>query len=447
MDDMDYDLNSTRNLKRTQASQAPKDDRVLVPLDPTGPKSQVSYVTLDDYKERTQLKGEDLKADLDSKAILIKSNSGTYLPKNHVYNTTYVDKSLGKDEQFAARNDAFKKQTDDLGLSDKNFAALKPEKLTAAERPYETPGGTRRQQFNYENPVQTGKYTPDILIRDGEGNFTGVWPKKEGLKTLDDASEKFGRDNVLLKTTGNSYVQVDTYNERKGPQAAEKAFAKYSGTQLHLERTDIPQAFYKVADGFYASKEKYDTLSKNPAYEGKIPEDRSKTEILFQGPSGRSLVDGKTLKFLDKEGYSQTFKDEGLPEDLKTRRNVSKPDALVYLEKEGVLISSERARAVSQGKPLDEVFAAKDIYVQNKGRNGEFTGNYADKESFERNVGRAAAVDRLVSAGITENKVAARISDAYSTESLAAGLPSVQPWSPNARQLDARSRTAGREGI
>lgn len=423
---------------------ARKDDRVLVPLDKKGPNKEVQYVTLQDYKDRNSLDDDQLKADLDQKAVLIKSSSGTYLTKTQTYNTTYVDKSLSKDAQAAARDSAFKAEMEKLGLSDKNFAALKPEKLTAETRKYKTDGGIRRQQFNYENPVQAGRDTPDVLVRHQDGSYTGVWPKNEGLKTLQDATDSVGRENVMLKTTGNSYVPVDTYNERKGPLAAEKAFAKMAETQLHLERGDMPKAFYKIADGVYAPKEKYEELKTNPAYQGKIPEDRSKTEVLFQSPSGQGIVSGKTLKFLDKDGYAKTFKDEGLPEDLKTRRNVTKPEAMVYLEKERMLISAEKAKAMSPGKPLDEVFPAKDIYLQNKGKNGEYTGNYADKESFERNNPKGVAYDRMASAGITESKVAAKINDAYSTEKLLAGLPTTQ----TARQLDQRSReSVGRDGL
>lgn len=447
MNDRMIDIDYTTPNKRGsgEVSVAPRNttrdvgDKVLVP-EKAGDQGRVTYTPLKKYAEEKGLSGDALKEDLDKKAILIKSDSGTYLTKAQTFNTTYVDPKLSKDEKAVARQEKFGQKMEELGLSDKSFAELKKEKLTPEERNIETPGGKRRVAFNYENPVQAGRDSPDVLIKEKDGRFTGVYPKLEGSKSLDELAGKVGgRENVMLKTTGNSYLPADTYNDRKGPQAAEKAFAKMAEAPINLERNDMPKAFYKVADGVYASKDKYEELRKNDAYKDKIPEDRSKTEALFQSPSGQGLVTPKTLKFLDKDGAANTIKSEGLdPDKLKTPRiaNANKPEAMVYLEKEGMLISAERAKALAPNKPLDEVFKSKDIYIQNKGKNGELTGNYADKDSFERNNPKGVAFDRMASAGITESKTANRINETYSVQNL----------TQNMHQLDTRERSRGSSG-
>lgn len=397
-------------------------DRLLIPLD-ADEKGNVEYVSRAKYKT---LGFDDSPKALDDKAVLIKTNAETFLTKNQIYKTTYIGPNVDKADRDTVRDTNFKARMEELGLSDKNFADVKPEKLVGAAKEFETPGGTRKIAFNYENPVQTGQFSPDVLIRTKEGRFIASWPKNEKEKTLEEAADKYGRENVMLKTAGNSYVAPETFNMRGGDMAAEKAYAKFAGTQLKLERPDMPKALYKVDEGIYVPKEQYAAFAESDRYKGKIPADKSQTEVLFQAPGGHALVDGKTLKFVDPKGYAQTFKDEGLPEDLKTRRNVTKPDAMVYIKDEAMLISSVRALSLSNGKTLDQVFPSSNIYVQNLGKTGIPTGNYADRDTFEKRVGPAKAYDRLAQAGITESPEAANIKRLYSPANLRDSIPPVQ---------------------
>jgi hypothetical protein len=414
-----------------------KDDRVLVPSG-TGINDSMEYKTLGQYKkDRPDLSGQALKDDLDQKAILIKSEAGTYLPKNQVYKTTAVDTSKDRASQTVERNETFKKHMDELGLSDKNFAQINP-KTPEFERYLDVPGGGKRlKAFNLEHPEQAGQNSPDMLLRDGD-NFKAYWLNKNSVQKSpkDLEATGFARENIMLKTTGNSYLPVDTYNARLGNGAAEKQIAKLTETVLNNERPDkdLKTGFYKVDDGVYFSKEKF--AAEKPEA------DRSKTEALFQGPSGHSLVTDKTLKFLDPKGAAEKLAAEGVPNGVKVPMNVNKPDVLVRVDNE-TLISGERAAILIKGKPLDQVFPASDIYIQNIGKNGKPTGNYADKESFERNNPKGQVYDRLVSAGITEkDQSAVKLAEAFSSINLGRTLN--QPSTLKTNQLDDRSR--GRDG-
>ncbi len=412
-----------------------RDDRVLVPSG-TGIKDMMEYKTLGQYKnDRPDLSAQALKDDLDQKAVLIKTEAGTYLPKNQVYKTTPVDTSKDKASQTVERDENFKKHMGELGLSDKNFAQINP-KTPEFERYLDVPGGGKRlKAFNLEHPEQAGQNSPDILLRD-DGVFKAYWLSKDSTLKSPKEIENLGlaRENIMLKTAGNSYLPIDTYNARQGNGAAEKQFAKLTETVLNNERPDkdLKAGFYKVHDGVYFSKEKFATE--------KPEADRSKTEALFQGPSGHSLVTDKTLKFLDPTGAAAKLSAEGLPNGIKSPMNVNKPDVLVRLDSE-TLISGERAASMAKGKPLDQVFPASDIYLQNVGKNGKPTGNYVDKESFERNNPKGQVYDRLVSTGITEkDPTAAMLSQAFSSVNLGRTLD--QAAALNANQPERAPTTA-----
>ncbi len=441
-DTNEIDQSKTRNT-RTAVPLAEQPDRILVPLETVG-DGKVDYVTLDKYKVITRKSGEDLKQDLDTKAVLIKTESGTYLPKNQIYRTTFVenpDKSLSKDQIDAKRGENFAKRMDELGLSDKTFAEIKPEKLTAAERKFQPIGAEdlqRSRSFNYEHPVQAGQHSPDIMIRKSDGSFEAKWLKKDvGPQTIADVEDRGNkREDILIKSKGNGYIPIDSYNQRKGPDAGERLVAKLTETTLHNERKDLAPALYKLEEGVYVSGAEYKRNQAKPEYKDRLEGDMNKVESLFQGTNGNSLLTAKALKFADPNDYAKTFEKEGLSPDIKTPMNVTKPAVLVRVN-DDVVISGERASMMANGKPLDQVFPTKDIYVQNVGKNGQPTGNYKDVETLDRYNQKDMVNTRLINAGVRQDPAAVKMAEAFAPANLDKTLnaPALQ-----ANRYDERSR-------
>jgi hypothetical protein len=338
---------------------------------------------------------------LDNRAVLIKTATGAYVPKSKYFNTIEVDTSRDQKTQDDERTAKFNTRMDELGLSHRSFAETNPERLTAAESKYETPGGTRTQQINFKNPKGAGQFTPDILIRNEDGTHVAVWPKLEGWKTLADAEQHHARENIRVKATGNAYVPVDTINAQRGPMAAEKMFARFTDTQLHLERNDMKAAYYRVDNDTYVSGADYRSRLTKPEHQGRLEADMSKADVLFQSPGGQGLVTSNTLKFIDRAGHRSMLESEGLPQDTRTRtrNHAPRPEVLVRLN-EDILVSGSRARELANGGALDDHYAAKDIYIQNTNKNGHFTGSYADKVAYERRGARGGASERLAGLGI-----------------------------------------------
>lgn len=339
---------------------------------------------------------------LDTKLVLIKTASGAYLPKCHYFKTMEVDTSKDQQRQDTERTAKFNMRMDELGLTHNSFAEINPQKLTTAQSKYETPGGMRTQRFNFKSPKEAGQFTPDVLICKEDRTYVAVWPKMEGWTTLGDAEKLHARQNIMVKATGNAYVPVDMINLQRGPMAAEKLFAQFTDTQLHLERTDMKAAYYRIDEGTYVSSAEYRNRRTKPEHQGTLEPDMSKTDVLFQGPSGHSLVTSAGLKLVDKLGYQITFQRERLPEHLRTRtrNHEPRPEVLVRLN-DDILVSGTRACELANGAALDAIYDAKDIYIQNKSNNGRFTGNYSDKNATQRRGPRNDVRERLAHLGIT----------------------------------------------
>ncbi len=408
-----------------------------------GNKEPLKYITREEFNNKNLAMTDQQRMDeLDKRAILIKTPSGTYMPKNQIYRSTYAGDSTDPVQRDTDKKANFKALMGDLKLSDKPFDELNKERLSAAQKRIETPGGVRSAAFNLKHPEQAGQYTPDVLIKGKNDKFEAIWPgDKKEMKVLADATVKYGAENVMLKSTGNGYIPADVYDKHKGPLAAEKAFAKFAGTTLHLERKDMAPALYKVEEGLYVSKSKYAELLKSDKIGANMEKDLSKVDILLQAPSGKALVTPKTLKFLDKDGYAQTLKNEGLPETVKTRMDKTKPDVLVRIS-DDVVISGARARADTGGKSLDQIHASKNIYIQNNNVKGEPTGNYADMEAFLEKGSKSVANTRLVNAGVTLDAAAKRTVEAYSPDN----IEKTMEKAAISRGLEERSRTAAGRG-
>jgi hypothetical protein len=417
-------------------------ESVLVPhtVDPI--TKATKYLPIDKYKEQSGLDGQALKDDLDQRAVLIKSDSDTYLTKAGYHTSIRVDTSKSKAEQSAERDLAFNEKMDELGLSDKTFGKIN-EKTPEFERFKETPGGQRLKAFNWESPEQAGQNSPDILLRKN-GEFEAGWlNENSGPKSLKEI-EAIGvdRKDIMLKTAGNNYLPVDIFDARQGTGAAEKQIARLTGQVVSNERptTDLKPAFYKADEGVYLSKEKFERSN--------LDTDRTQAEALFAGRTGHSLLSPSSLKFAEKGSAAAKFEAEGLPpEGGPSRMNVNKPLVLLRLDNE-TLISGDRALQMTKGKPFDEVFAAKDIYIQNVGKNGRPTGNYVDKETFDRDSKRSEAktsevYDRLVSLGVTaKDPAAAGLAAEFASFNLSGNAP--VPDHVNSNTRDDRTTSYGR---
>ncbi|MCP3468651.1 hypothetical protein [Bradyrhizobium sp. CCGUVB23] len=110
-----------------------------------------------------------------------------------------------------SRRQRYIEKMDELGLSHRVFGSVK----NPGPHSYDTPAGRRTALHNYEFPLQTGNYNPDILIRH-DGVFTGLWPKLATRKTpLASLTQEFGADNVWLKAADNTYLTECAYNYKE----------------------------------------------------------------------------------------------------------------------------------------------------------------------------------------------------------------------------------------
>lgn len=398
------------------------DNDLLIPMERNNTTGETRYVTRSQYE--IENKRPPTPEDLDSKAVLIKSPSGTYLNKRATYQTTYGGGSEDPKERETFKDKAFKDRMNDLGLSDKNFAELNEDKLTGDARYIATPGGKRRQFLNYKHPEQAGVNSPDVLVKSKDGVYTGFYPKLEpSVASIHDLKNKF--DEVYLKTKGQNYIEPDTYNKRYGINQAEKALAYFKGEPYHNERKDLPKALYRAAHGEYVSKEAFE--------KSKGPVDYEKADILFQSPGGRSLLNPKVYQRIDPKGFDEFVKSEKITGDMVTNKvDMTRPEVLVAVG--GRLISADLARkamketGIKTDKPLAEVFGRENVLVQNIGKNDKLTGNYRDLPSAEAR-GSNRDTGRLEALGVHKNE---------GQEKLATVIKSGELLS---RTLDQRSRS------
>ncbi|MCP3477843.1 hypothetical protein NLM33_48035 (plasmid) [Bradyrhizobium sp. CCGUVB1N3] len=200
------------------------------------------------------------KEEYDQMSVLIKSDDpeGAYSPRNRLFS------QLGRQRYI--------EKMDELGLSHRVFGSVR----SPGPHSYDTPAGRRTALHNYEFPLQTGNYNPDILIRN-DGVVIGLWPKLVDAKTLASLTQEFGADNVWLKAADNTYLTECAYNHKER-EGAEGAFAKFIARDDAIERDDLlighesnsewdhsmffetPQQHFRRV-GRWLDKEEYDQMS------------------------------------------------------------------------------------------------------------------------------------------------------------------------------------------
>jgi hypothetical protein len=439
--------NNPANTKRTKVAEretsqstAPavqrgvNDDDLLIPGERNPATGATPYYTRGQYVEKY---GPVTQDQLDQKAVLIKSPSGTYLTKPTTYFTTYGGDSDDKDIRQQTKDANFKARMAELGLSDKPFNELNEGRLKGADAIIETPGGTRQKFKNYAHPEQAGVSSPDILARKSDGSYEAFYPKtREDIKSVGDLQQKYAE--VYVKTKGHNYEDVATHDRRQGPRATERAFAYFKGEVFHNERNDLPKVLYRTAPDEYGSKQDYLAGLRHKDGPGaKI--DYTKADILFQAPAGKSLLSPKFMKRIDPVGYEAFLKKEGIDKKgpdgkdiLTTKIDHTRPQVLVAIDNR--LVGADRVRAegvkmgISRDAPLAKEYGPGNVFVENLGKDGKTTGNYRDAPSAATRRSNSE-IGRLEQLGVSKSEGQIRLAGVFSRQAAARnqGQSGVEP--------------------
>lgn len=377
--------------------------------------------------------------ELDERPVLIKSAEGNYEPKPNVYRRNVKD---------------FSEMMEGLSLSDNAFQHQNYfGKAVPGNDTYKTPGGARKREINYQHPLQAGEQNPDLMVRLSNGQFLAIYPKLHNNmknKALDDVVAEHGKDNVWLKTSGNSYLTPDQYNKRvKDDHAAEKAYAKFCGQAYTSDLDKRPLVVVRRPDKSYVSKDAYDGEVQLPG--SKLETNPAKLDILIRAPNGFGYLQPKTLKWLDKQQGTNHFKnimqEEGLPESLGNRRNKEAPTVMVR-ESDGVFVPAEYYgdRRVPVTTPND------DIFVQKRDKHGNQSGNFAHLPPYQNSPAANFTSKEKLQLGIEggSNRRAdpaklSRPEGSLKAHSPKAARADAMDTSPN--ELPASSSAAARRGL
>ena len=403
----DFDEDELAQLHQVvdQAQKLASDEKLLIsdgPVRPERPK-QISFLTRDQHEKKYGRRLE--KDELDARAVLIRDDvTGSYLPKIRVYTKMLTEE--GGHDQFNAL-------MDELGLSQRPFNEGLRE-VPIQDRFYDTPAGIRERRRLFKYPLQAGEENPDLLLRNSEGEFIGIYPKLEGVERLSALTDHYGIKNVWLKTSGNVYKTPEVYNSetKVRPQrtsndtidVAQMAFARFTNQIYEVKRDDLPKVLVRLGTGVYASKAHYDATLKGwematwqasqlnnsnqielrPKATGQaelmaeLNKDLFRRDVLILAPNGAGYISPRVLRDEYPEAYfEKTMRDANLPEELADVRSAAAPELLVRKNNK-VFVAGEDAmkEAKEQGRTLRDFYSDGHIIVQRRDELGRFTGKF-----------------------------------------------------------------------
>jgi hypothetical protein len=177
----------------------------------------------DFVKKHGALVGEDL----DHLLVLVKDQNGNHTP-SVLFNKTVTNADgtamAYKDEMKKARAvlhewgvpiDLKPTRVQHGTWVDNKDGKEKPKyKLEGKAQVFDTLGGTRLRQNEYENAMKTGQSAPDVLLHNGYSGVLVFRQKNDGLASVADMKKHYNYPNAELKSTGNFYHKTDYIDAR-----------------------------------------------------------------------------------------------------------------------------------------------------------------------------------------------------------------------------------------
>lgn len=322
------------------------------------------------------------KAEMDETCTMTSFEPGVFRSKPRIWKTTDVGEKDDWKDEYNERDQEFGALMSKVGQSEKSFRDRIATGLLSEEMgKFQTPAGERRRHQAYLEALKAGQYIPDALIRLEDGSYKAIYLKlykgTRDLTSFKAVTEKYGKDNVWLRTADFDYMTHEQF-DRHGTtvDAAEKMFCEYTG------RTYRPNVFVRVSDGKWVSKERYDEQNRN-----NFDEDLTEIEILALGKHNQGFLQPKTLKWMDPDLYQQRMRDAHLtgyvPSQPVSSRGALKLEPICDIlsakpnrSSAAILMQTSKDEIVSIATIPPGIERYK-IFPQNVSvKTGEYTGNY-----------------------------------------------------------------------
>jgi hypothetical protein len=209
---------------------------------------EVNYVDYNTFAELANDQGwsdAETFEQLSARSILVISEDGEEYNNR---NTLIAMEDKGKnDSERTAAIELKQLDLSDLGLpTDYSIA----EKNTVTKN-FNISGGSTRKLFqdygDDEKNDKVGAFSPDLLIRDEDGDFKAIWVDNKDSRSkdlMDTYKEKFGADNLFVKKFGNGYKSVAKL-DREGSDRAAAALAELLIEPVFHKRDNLLQPFYR----------------------------------------------------------------------------------------------------------------------------------------------------------------------------------------------------------
>jgi hypothetical protein len=248
--------------------------------------------------------GRPTLADKDATCTITSFKQGIFQSKPRIWKSIEVNKDASWQVQDSERNTRFAGLMRSVRQSARSFEErfLKG-LLEGPQSMYSTPTGERQRYHAYEKPLQAGQYNPEALIlEDGtyKGIYLSLYSGTKDLTSFEAVTEKYGKDNVWLKSTYFDYMTHPEFdNNATTFDAAEKMFCEYTG------HTYKPNVFIRTPDDIWISKEWYDEQNNSE-------KDPSQIEALIVNRYNRGFMQPSSMNWLDKDLYNDRMQEANL---------------------------------------------------------------------------------------------------------------------------------------
>ncbi|MCW8059644.1 hypothetical protein [Agrobacterium tumefaciens] len=322
-------------------------------------------------------------ADMDDTCTITSFEPGIFRSKPRTWNTIEVEKREDWRDEYQERDWKFAGLMSKVGQSGKPFKERVVTGLLSENiGKFQTPVGERRRNHAYIEALKAGQYNPDALIRLEDGTYKAIFLKLyEGTRDMVSfkaVTDKYGENNVWLKTADFDYMTRDQFNKNAPTfDAAEKIFCEYTG------RTYEPNVFVRSSEGKWISKKRYDEKNRN-----NFDEDMTELEILILGDHNQGFLQPKTMKWLNPELYEQRMRAAHLTGYVPTSTSRASSRGAVKMEAISDILANKNNRSSApilmqisrdELESIDKIPPGAEhhqIYPQNVSEKSGYTGNY-----------------------------------------------------------------------
>lgn len=251
------------------------------------------------------------------------------------------------------------------------------------------PVSKKYKAFSDNGQLEKDLNSRKVMLKEESGVYkavnAGTFFRSSDVRSLEEAKQKFGNSNIWLQQNDGTYANSSSLGAERGAGQ----FARHCDTIYETRKENLPDALFKLPDGNYGGMGRADADWSNPRSELNAASAAKQRSVIILSFNERGYYCPKTLKFIsenkdDLKYYNNKINSLDLPADISDCPRPQAPKVLAQHCFEHDLFYSEQNIMSMSQEDCHGFFHKTSVFIQNRNEKGDFTGNFARFEEYER---------------------------------------------------------------